>query len=113
MTRPREDIIAAVAHKAAEIGFTYGALGRDYEYAMRSVDDMLAAMDVEERVRLDELTDHLVHRPYERQLEIERLTSTRHPYTCGLCPWGRSPENHSVSAYEDHMVTAHQGEAHA
>jgi len=30
-----------LAHKAAEIGFTYGALGRDFEYVYKNVDDML------------------------------------------------------------------------
>jgi len=40
----REDV-AAVAHKAAEIGFTYGALGRDYQYVYKNVNDMLAERD--------------------------------------------------------------------
>jgi hypothetical protein len=35
--------VERLAHKAAEIGFTYGALGRDFEYVLKNVDDMLAA----------------------------------------------------------------------
>jgi len=35
--------VERLAHKAAEIGFTYGALGRDYEYVLKNVDDMLRA----------------------------------------------------------------------
>lgn len=31
----------------------------------------------------------------------------RHPYTCGLCNWGRSPENHSIEEYVRHMDRAH------
>jgi hypothetical protein len=41
-----EDAEAAVrdaAHKAAQIGFTYGALGRDFTFAYKNVEDMLAA----------------------------------------------------------------------
>lgn len=35
------DGLREVAHKAAQIGFTYGALGRDYEYVHKNVQDML------------------------------------------------------------------------
>ena len=34
--------VEAIAHKAAQIGFTYGALGRDFEYVYKNVNDMLA-----------------------------------------------------------------------
>ena len=42
--------VTRLAHKAAEIGFTYGALGRDYEYVLKNVNDML-------RAALEEPTD--------------------------------------------------------
>jgi hypothetical protein len=40
--------VERLAHKAAEIGFTYGALGRDFEYVYKNVNDMLAAAYAEE-----------------------------------------------------------------
>lgn len=36
--------VEAIALKAAEIGFTYGALGRDYTFAYKNVQDMLAEL---------------------------------------------------------------------
>lgn len=38
-----------LAHKAAQIGYTYGALGRDFEYVYKNVNDMLAAARAEEK----------------------------------------------------------------
>jgi len=35
--------VERLAHKAAGIGFTCGALGRDYEYVLKTVNDMLRA----------------------------------------------------------------------
>ena len=37
--------VKAIAHKAAEIGYTYGALGRDFEYVYKNVDDLLLEAD--------------------------------------------------------------------
>lgn len=35
------------------------------------------------------------------------VTQKRHPYTCGTCSWGRSPENYSMDEYLNHMTFAH------
>jgi hypothetical protein len=47
-TTPAPLDVERLAHKAAEIGFTYGALGRDFEYVYKNVNDMLAAAYAEE-----------------------------------------------------------------
>ena len=36
-----------LVHRAAEIGFTYGALGRDFEYVYKNVEDELAKVEGE------------------------------------------------------------------
>lgn len=38
---PTEVELRKVAHKAAQIGFTYGALGRDFTFAYKDVEDLL------------------------------------------------------------------------
>lgn len=35
--------VEGLVHKAVEIGYTYGALGRDFEYAYKNANDLLAA----------------------------------------------------------------------
>ena len=35
------------------------------------------------------------------------FAAVRHPYTCGQCSWGRSPENHSMVAYQRHVLETH------
>jgi hypothetical protein len=39
-----ERLLSEAAHKASGIGFTYGALGRDFTYVYKNVEDMLAEL---------------------------------------------------------------------
>lgn len=32
---------------------------------------------------------------------------TRHPYTCGMCNWGRDGAYHDYNEYESHMAKIH------
>lgn len=32
----------------------------------------------------------------------------KHPYTCGICDWGRSPENFDYHAFQHHMENVHK-----
>lgn len=37
----RAETMRDIAHQAAQIGYTYGALGRDFTYAYKNVNDLL------------------------------------------------------------------------
>jgi hypothetical protein len=42
--------------------------------------------------------------------KIYRLTAQHHPYTCGLCNWGRDGFYHDNAEYENHMAHVHPDE---
>lgn len=50
--------------------------------------------------------EHIVDPP-DPSIWQDLPASRWHPYTCGICNWGRSPENFSVEEYEKHMKNVH------
>lgn len=43
------------------------------------------------------------------ELDARPALDVVHPYTCGVCPWGRNPENHSLVDFCGHMEGVHPG----
>lgn len=43
----------------------------------------------------------------EKGVPLIVMPFAKHPYTCGICDWGRSPENFSMVDYKTHMKDEH------